>query len=176
MRDLDLFLRGHIFGPLAWWIDRHWGYSKFQIARFCTAACLFMMALYFVLTTTSGLGLFVLLVAWLPWSFLCTTRYFFSIPRDEALERVRPDVYAQVADLTWLPRLIQLFVFMTFDVLVLGFDIWQAHVVGLQWLIIVPLRLHMTAFAVGTYITTVSPPPQRQEKMSPLAQPVPHAG
>lgn len=173
MRDLDRFLRGKVFGPLAWWVERHFGYSKFAIARGCTVASFVMMVTYFVLTASDPLWWrsFITLIACLPWSMLCLLR-LTTIKRDEELERTRPDGFAVVVEATWLLRIIQWFAFTFFDALVLGMDIGLDRFTALQWLIIVPLRTHLTVFCVGTYITTVSPPPKREEKPSPFAKPV----
>ena len=88
------------------------------------------------------------------------------------MEHAYPEVAARINDLTWHLRLIQLLVFMGFDALMFSLDIRFRNAGGWMWLIVGPLRLHMTVFACGTYITSVGPPPQKQEKRAPLAQPV----
>ena len=176
MRGLDLFLRGKIFGPIAWAVERRFGYSKFAIARLCIYASGIGGVGYFALTNMAHVyGVVVSLVALLPW-FLMAWLQLERFKRDEILAEVRPDVHLVIEDKVWPLRLLQLVVFFDFDLLVLALIIGSE--LGWLWLMIVPCRFYMTLFACGTYFASVpSPPPYKKKERAPLFGwlfPVPH--
>jgi len=176
LRALDLYLRGKVYGPLAWWIQRHWGYSKYDLARLCSIASPIMGTVFMTLTASNLLGM-VLMNAANAGFWLMGFMRLKIIKQAEMRAREYPQVDEFVTEATWQLRLFTLALFAFADVALLTLDFHDTH--GWVWAIIVPCRTYMTMYASGVYFEAVpQPPPFVKKQRAPLfafLRPVPHA-
>ena len=175
MRGLDLFLRARFYGPIAWWIERRFGYSKFAIARTCVYASQAMSVVYFGVTWRNSISALILIGGPILMWFYLAAMQLHRWQRDEYLARTHPDIHMHIEDTVWPLRMIQLGLFSGFDAFVLGLDLH--YPLGWMWLVAGPCRAYMTLFASGAYFVSVpAPPPKKEKERAPTLVPVPHAG